>query len=70
MLMPVTAKPPSTTSRRVCPRIGAKTIKNENVATAPFSLPSRRPVAMVVPERERPGIVATAWLKPIIKASR
>ena len=35
-----------------------------------FSLPSNRPVAIVEPERERPGIVAAACAIPMMKASR
>ena len=51
---------PLTASSSVSPRIGASTIRNENCATAAFLLPSKRPVAIVVPERERPGMAAQA----------
>ena len=61
---------PPTTSKSISPRIGASTIRNENCATADFLLPSRIPVAMVVPERESPGIDATACDRPMMKASR
>ena len=59
-----------TASSSVSPRIGASTIRNENCATAAFLLPSKRPVAMVVPERERPGMAAQACARPMMKASR
>ena len=35
-------------------------IKNENCASFSFLLPSNKPVAIVVPERDKPGIVAQA----------
>ena len=38
--------------------------------TANFrSKPTRQPVVMVVPERERPGQVAKAWEMPTMRAS-
>ncbi len=55
---------------RVSPRIGASTIRNENCATAAFLLPSSRPVAMVEPDRESPGMAAHACASPMIRASR
>ena len=59
---PIDAKAtsPSRMLRNISPKIGANTIRNENCAIDSFLLPSRRPVAMVVPERERPGIAAMA----------
>ena len=50
------------------PKIGGITIRNEKCASFSFLSPSRSPVAMVLPERERPGSVAIAWAIPIIKA--
>ena len=46
----------------------AITISNENWASFSFLLPSRRPVAMVEPDRDRPGSTATAWAMPMTKA--
>ena len=45
-------------------------MRKENCATDSFLFPRIRPVAMVVPERERPGSTAIACPKPIINASR
>ena len=42
------------------PRIGIITMKNENLATSSFLSPNRIPVAIVDPERLRPGKTATA----------
>ena len=61
---------PLAASSSVSPRIGASTMRNENCATAVFLLPSNRPVAMVDPERERPGMAAQACARPMTKASR
>ena len=58
----------SLTSSRASPRMGGMTMRNENWASFSFLLPSRRPVAMVLPERERPGRTATAWAIPMTKA--
>ena len=56
--------------KNVSPKIGIKTMRNENCAMLSFLFPSMRPVAMVVPERESPGKTATACPKPMMKASR
>ena len=61
---------PLAASSSVSPRIGASTIRNENCATAAFLLPSNSPVAMVVPERDSPGMAAQACARPMIRASR
>ena len=50
----------SIVSRRASPNIGTNTIRNENCAMFSFLLPSNRPVAIVVPERESPGSTAHA----------
>lgn len=52
------------------PIIGTRTIKKENLATSDFLFPNNKPVAMVEPEREIPGITAKVCATPIIKASR
>lgn len=57
------------TSSKASPKIGGITIKNENCAKCSFLFPNIRPVAIVEPERERPGITAHACATPIIKAS-
>ena len=61
---------PPAASSSVSPRIGARTMRNENWATAVFLLPSSSPVAMVEPERESPGMAAHACASPMMKASR
>ena len=61
---------PFINSRKVSPRIGASTIRKENCATVCLRLPSSSPVAIVDPERDRPGSAATACATPIRKASR
>src|SRR5574344_1975923 len=55
-------------SNKASPKIGGITIRKENCASFSFLLPRRRPVAMVVPERESPGKTATACEIPMIKA--
>ena len=60
-------KSPLTMPRNVSPRMGIRTIKNENFATSSFLTPSKSPVAIVVPERDKPGITATACASPIMK---
>ena len=49
--------------------MGGMTIRNENCASDSFLLPSSSPVAMVLPERDSPGITAQAWAIPMMKAS-
>ena len=58
----------SLASRRASPRMGGMTMRKENCASFSFLLPSNRPVAMVLPERESPGRTAAAWAIPITKA--
>ena len=55
-------------SSRASPRMGGMTIRNENWAIFSFLLPSIRPVAMVLPERLRPGSTAQACAMPMTKA--
>lgn len=50
----------SSKERNASPSMGMRTIRNENCATCSFLLPSNKPVAMVVPERDSPGSTATA----------
>ena len=57
-------------SSNASPNMGGMTMRNENWAMAALLLPSMRPVAMVVPERLRPGSTARAWLTPMMKAWR
>ena len=63
-------KSPFMRSSRALPRIGGSTMRNENCAISSFRFPSSRPVAIVVPERDSPGMVAAACAKPMMKASR
>ena len=56
--------------RRASPRMGMMTMRKEKRATSSRLSPRMMPVAMVVPERERPGRMATAWAQPMMKASR
>ena len=56
-------------SSRASPRMGGMTMRKENWASLSLLLPRMSPVAMVEPERDRPGITATAWARPMMKAS-
>ena len=62
------ARSPPTMSRKASPSMGTSTIRNENSATLLRDAPLRSPDDMVVPERESPGITATAWPRPITSA--
>ena len=42
------------------PKIGGSTIRNENLAAFDLSTPRNRAVVIVAPEREIPGMIATA----------
>ncbi len=55
-------------SRACSPMIGIRTIRKENCAMTSRFTPQRRPVAMVVPERDSPGATAKAWPIPTTKA--
>ena len=59
----------SRTFKNVSPKIGISTMRNENCATLSFLLPSKRPVAIVVPERDKPGNTAIACPTPMMNAS-
>ena len=50
--------------------MGINTIKKENLATASFLFPNNIPVAIVEPERDKPGNTAHACANPITNASR
>ena len=71
-ISPITSSPlnPFMMSSKASPKIGGITIKKENCARFSFLLPNKSPVAIVLPERDRPGRTAQACAKPIIKASR
>ena len=53
----------------VSPRMGIMTIRNENEATFSRLSPRSIPVAMVVPERLRPGRTAIDCAMPMTNAS-
>ena len=70
--MPPKASSPFTAfkiSSKASPNIGGITIRNENWANDSFLLPRSKPVAMVLHERDKPGITAQACAKPIMNAS-
>ena len=50
------------------PMMGIKTIRKENWAMFSRFTPVMRPVAMVLPLRETPGITAKAWAMPTTNA--
>ena len=50
------------------PSIGGITIRKENCAYFSFELPNKSPVAIVVPERDKPGSTAHACAIPIMNA--
>ena len=52
-------------SRKAAPRIGIITIKNENRVISFLSVFNSRPVAIVAPLLEMPGITANACASPI-----
>ena len=52
-------------SNRHAPPITGIAIRNENVAADVGASPSRNPADMVVPLRDSPGKIASAWLAPI-----
>ena len=47
-------------SNNASPKIGGITIKKENCANFSFLLPNKSPVAIVLPERDKPGMTAHA----------
>ena len=48
------------TSSNASPQIGGITIKKENWASFALLFPNNKPVAIVDPERDKPGITAQA----------
>ena len=61
-------KSPDTNCKKDSPRIGINTIKKENSVTLFLSTPQSKPAEIVDPERDSPGITATACAKPIMNA--
>ena len=47
------------------PKIIGVDNKNENLAAPSLVTPIRSPVVIVIPEREKPGIIASAWDMPM-----
>ena len=52
------------------PSTAGSDIRNEKRTAKLRSSPVAMPAAIVVPDRDRPGIVATAWHTPMMSASR
>ena len=67
---PKDASPAATLRRsRLCsPMMGMSTMRKENWAMLSRFTPVRRPVAMVLPLRETPGMTAKACARPTTKA--
>ena len=55
--------------RRFAPSTAGRLRRKEYFFAKVRSRPVAMPAVMVVPERERPGITASAWPQPTIKAS-
>lgn len=51
---------PPINSKKASPRIGTRTIRNENCVTSSFFIPHSKPVEIVAPLRDKPGTTATA----------
>lgn len=58
----------SFTLSNMAPMMGINTIRNENLVALTLSTPNNSAIAIVEPEREIPGIIATACAKPINNA--
>ena len=56
--------------RRLAPSTAGILIRSEYFMANGWDCPVEMPAVMVLPEREMPGIVATAWAQPIRSASR
>ena len=56
---------PGVYSMIVAPRIAGAASKKENVITSSFLMPSSKPVLIVEPERDIPGIMARPWTAPM-----
>lgn len=54
--------------KRLAPRIAGKDSKKENLKDSSGLTFEKRPVEMVIPEREIPGNTANIWLRPIRNA--
>ena len=61
-MLPATSSPFTIfiTSNKASPKIGGITIKKENWASFALLFPNNKPVAIVDPERDKPGITAQA----------
>ena len=55
-------------SNAIAPKRAGIAIKNEKRAAWTLLTPNRRAAEMVMPEREMPGSIATAWAMPIMSA--
>lgn len=53
-------KLPSSTSIKLAPIMGSRTIRKENFATSSLLFPSSTPVEIVAPDLEMPGMTAKA----------
>ena len=61
---------PEASSMRLAPITGISTIRKENLAILSLLFPIINPVAIVAPDLDIPGMVATDWAIPMIRASR
>jgi hypothetical protein len=52
---------------KAAPKIMGVDNKNENLAAPSLVIPIHNPVVIVTPERETPGIMASAWEIPITR---
>ena len=52
--------------RNPAPAMAGMANKNENLAASSAVRPIIKPVQIVAPERDIPGIMANAWAKPIL----
>ena len=50
---------------RAAPKIMGVDNKNENLAAPSLVIPPNNPVVIVIPERETPGMIASAWDTPM-----
>ena len=56
--------------RRFAPSTAGRLRRKEYFIAKVRSRPVAMPAVMVVPERESPGMVATHWHRPMVRASR
>ena len=52
---------------KVAPNIAGTDNKNENLSAFPLGIPKKKAVDVVEPERDIPGSIASAWLRPMTK---